>query len=86
MGSSLDKPALAGKLGSMIFRGPFQTLRFCEVDLAVVMLYPDWWKDASVLVLQEVVKYLLLDQQIELRRNGHLALCRNLLVRSQKKQ
>lgn len=27
-----------------------------NVDLAVVMLYPDWWKDRSVLGLQEEVK------------------------------
>lgn len=57
-----------------------------NVDLAVVTLYPNWWRDMSVAGLQEEVKYLLLNQQIELKRNGLPVLYRNLFMRSQKKQ
>lgn len=39
-------------------------------DLAMVMIYPDWWKDMSVLGLQEEVKYLLLNQQIAWKETG----------------
>lgn len=56
-----------------------------NVDLAVVMLYPDWWKDRSVLGLQEEVKLSSIGST-ELRRNGHPVLYRNLFMRSQKKQ
>lgn len=45
-----------------------------------------WWKDMSMLGLQEEVKYLLLNQQRELGRNGQPVLYRNLFTRSQKKQ
>lgn len=57
-----------------------------NLDLAMVLcLYPDWWRDMSVSGLQEV-KHLLLNQQIELKRNGHPVLYRNLLTSAQKKQ
>jgi len=57
-----------------------------NVDSAVVMPYPDRWQDMSVSGLQEEVKYLLLNQQLELKRNGHPVLYRYLYMRSQKKQ